>query len=334
MKVVLVTGATGYIGQPLMSALSLDPSVGEIRIVTRDRRRFTEPAGTAAIIRVCEGDIRYGSFARDCASGITHVFHLAAMTPPIPSGVSDEEIDAANVRATVILAEEAGKAGARRFVHFSTTGIYGHSRVPSLDEDSPCNPPNSFEMSKLKAEQALLSDAPAFRMGIVILRPSNVIGGGQPRQRLLPLMRAVKGGRVILTRPPGRQNLVYLDDVVDAALRLGLSDAPSALPALYNVNCPISNDELVSELARIIGVPDRFPRMPIGFMRTAGRVAGAVSPPLPRVFSSISAKIAQLVDERVIDSSRLCSALPGWPPVGLGEGLRRAAECYRKHGLL
>ena len=176
--IVLVTGGTGYIGQALLSALADDSSVTEIRLITHNRTSGFSTIDMTNKIRICKGDIRDYAFLKHCTAGATIVYHLAAITPPIPASFSAKDIRSINTLSTIALANIASQQNVRIFIHFSTTGIYGYTGETSLNEDSICMPPNAFERSKFQAETELIELAAHSPMKIVILRTSNVIGEG------------------------------------------------------------------------------------------------------------------------------------------------------------
>lgn len=114
------------------------------------------------------------------------------------------------------IVEAARRAGVRRIVHISTSGVYGPNPAVRIDEKAKPHPVHPYDRLKLYEEQWLLQAAPDLEL--VVLRPGRVFGAGE--DWLLPrLMSAMATGRL---RLPGggrsRQTFVAASDVGRACL--------------------------------------------------------------------------------------------------------------------
>src|SRR5271167_3949703 len=117
---VLVTGSSGHLGEALMrtlrssgrAAVGLDVVAGP----------FTDEVGSIAD-RAC--------VAR-CMDGVDTVFHAATLHKPHVATHSRAAFVETNVLGTLILLEEAAKAGVRAFVMTSTTSTFGDALKPSI----------------------------------------------------------------------------------------------------------------------------------------------------------------------------------------------------------
>ena len=75
----------------------------------------------------------------------------------------------------------ARAAGARRFVHCSTIGVYGHVAGGPADEQSPFHPRDAYQESKVKAEEACWKAMASGEMEVTIIRPCSIYGPGDLR---------------------------------------------------------------------------------------------------------------------------------------------------------
>ncbi|MDQ4041856.1 MAG: NAD(P)H-binding protein, partial [Actinomycetota bacterium] len=156
---ILLTGATGTVGTPLLRRLT---AAGEpVRCLVRDPRRL----GPERVrVQIALGDLANPASFRNAMRGVDTVVHLAAAIRDQPGG-SIEEL---NAMATLRLVRAAERAGARRFAFFSAIGASLHS-------------PARFFRAKALAERAVAEAG----LETVVLAPSIVYSPGDPWMTLL-----------------------------------------------------------------------------------------------------------------------------------------------------
>jgi nucleoside-diphosphate-sugar epimerase len=246
-QTVLITGATGFVGQGLVAHLR-----GEGRRI-RLAARETADGDSVAI-----GDIGPDTDWSRALDGIDTVIHLAGR-----AHVTAKDRDAlarfraVNAAGTRRLAEQAEQAGVRRFVLISsvkaaadTTGEH------AIQESELANPRTPYGISKLEGEQALWDTART--MDAVVLRPPLVYGPGV-RANFRALLRLVDSG---LPLPLGgvrnRRSMIARDNLVSAiAAAISASGAPGKT-FYVTEGPPLSTPTLIRSLARALGKPARL----------------------------------------------------------------------------
>jgi nucleoside-diphosphate-sugar epimerase len=169
-KVVLVTGANGFVGTYVIERLLAEGM--RVRALVRrvDARAKLERMGVKTIL----GEITDARARGDALQGAHCVVHTAASASPELA-----EALRVNVQATASLAEAALTTGCERFVHISTVAVYPlQSREGIVDEASPLTTRtegDAYATSKVEAERALSAVA-AKGLRTVILRPAAILG--------------------------------------------------------------------------------------------------------------------------------------------------------------
>jgi nucleoside-diphosphate-sugar epimerase len=204
---ILVTGATGFVGQGL---------VAHLRAAGRPVRLAVREGGDAGRDVVAIGDIGPDTDWSRALDGIDTVVHLAGR-----AHVMTREHDAlaqfrrVNAGGTQCLARQAEAAGVRRFVLVSSVKAAADSTgIQAVSETDPANPRSPYGISKLEGEQALW--AAARRMEAVVLRPPLVYGPGV-RANFRALLRLVDAGLPLpLGAVHNRRSLIARANLVDA----------------------------------------------------------------------------------------------------------------------
>ena len=124
-------------------------------------------------------------------AGVDVVCHLAAAFTE--ASATDDYFHRVNVEGTRNVMAAAHAAGVKRFVFCSTAGIYGKRVSGVIDETCEPQPFNSYERSKVAAEEEVRRGASGYGMEYVILRPSPIYGPGD--QRLAKLYKNAARGR-------------------------------------------------------------------------------------------------------------------------------------------
>jgi nucleoside-diphosphate-sugar epimerase len=195
--VVLVTGGTGLVGKRIVSRLG---QLGySVRVLSR-KQWSGEISGSIDLIR---GDITDAKVAEAAVSGCEAVFHCAAELKV------ENKMPEVNVGGTRNVYTAAQKNRTRFFCHLSSVGVIGIANQRVVDENTPCNPMNAYERTKLEAEHIVEEGIEG--CSSVILRPTNVFA--EETISLDSYRGMGRRMRVWLTGKE-RSHLVYVADVV------------------------------------------------------------------------------------------------------------------------
>ena len=194
---VCVTGAAGFVGSHLSEALVRDGHevVGidsfvpyyDRSLKERNLAHWLEASPDFTLVEV---DLRDGDLAA-VLKGVDGVVHTAAMPGLTRSWSEFRLYQDCNLLGTQRLLEAARGAGVNRFVHISTSSVYGLDATG--DEQTPVLPVSPYGVTKLAAEQLALAFHRTYDLPVTVLRlcPAGEvfnIGGG----RLLTVLDALR----------------------------------------------------------------------------------------------------------------------------------------------
>lgn len=209
MTVVAVTGASGYLGRRVLSALEgLD---GVRRVIGID---VVEPGISTRNLEFYRLDVR-SSAVRDVIAGADVLVHLAFILRPQRD---EEEMADVNVGGTRNVLAAAVGAGVRKVVYASSVTAYGahpDNDFP-LTEESSIRPIRDFSYSAHKGEcEEILQDFRETHPGVVVtvLRPAVVLGP-QVEGFVAGLVESPFSLTVVGYEPPVQ--VVHEDDVTHA----------------------------------------------------------------------------------------------------------------------
>src|SRR5262249_50984677 len=187
-KKVLVTGADGFIGSHLTEMLAAEGA--QVRALAQynsfNSWGWLEDTDCLERIEVATGDIRDPHFARKLVADIEVVFHLAALIAIPFSYVAPDSYVATNVSGTVNLLQAAREAGVGRFLHTSTSEVYGTARYVPIDEAHPLQAQSPYSATKIAADAMAYSFFAAFGLPVTIVRPFNTYGPRQSARAVIP----------------------------------------------------------------------------------------------------------------------------------------------------
>jgi nucleoside-diphosphate-sugar epimerase len=227
MTKILVTGGCGYKGSVLVPKLIARGC--HVKVV--DIQWFGNFLRPHPALEVVEADLREAD-AVDLA-GIDAIIHLASVAND-PCGDLDPKLTwEVSCLATMQLADNARRAGVKRFIYASSGSVYGVSDAPQVTEDTEMLPISEYNKTKMCGERIVLSYKDD--MVVQIVRPATVCGYS-PRMRLdvsvnMLTMQALTNGRITVFGGDQLRPNVHIDDITD--LYLFLLDNPQFM-GVYN----------------------------------------------------------------------------------------------------
>lgn len=216
---VLVTGGAGFIGSHIVEHFQ-----GRADVRVLDNLRSGYKHNLAAFQHeFIEASILDREDVRRAVQGIDYVFHLAAMISVPESMAKPIECNELNTTGTLIVLEEAAKAGVKKLVLSSSAAIYGDNSVTPKVETMLAEPKSPYAITKLDGEFYCKMFADEGRLQTTCLRYFNVFGPRQdPKSQYaaaVPIFidRAVKH-QPITVHGDGEQtrDFIYVKDIVAA----------------------------------------------------------------------------------------------------------------------
>ena len=297
---ILLTGATGFIGQALV--LELLQQGFFLTIVLRKKSNLFADNINQIIVGDLNNDIDWSSILNkiDC------IIHLAGKAHVIDKSKASalDEFRKINTELTLNLAKQAVAAGVERFIFLSSIGVNGNqNNQPFLEIDTP-NPQESYAISKYEAEQGLLKLAQNSSLEVVIIRPPLVYGNNAPGNfgRLIQWVNS----KFILPLPLGAVNnarsLVAIDNLVSFIIICTLHFKAANEIFLISDNDNLSTTQLLKKIAKAFNKKALLLPVPVSWMIFVAKLLGKEVDAV-RLFSSL-----------IVDSSKARDLLD-WHPV-------------------
>lgn len=309
-KPVLVTGASGFLGQALVGKLIADGYA--VTAVSRH--------GEVVLPFSLTHVERYEDTAHLMKNHLC-IVHLAARVHVMndKSGDPLSAFRAANAELTMSLARHAAAAGVKRFIFVSSIKVNGEETLPghAFGADDICTPQDAYGVSKMEAEQGLRKISAETGMEVVIIRPPLVYGPGV-RANFAALMKAVQRGIPLpLGAIDNRRSLVALDNLLDfIAVCIRHPDA-GRQTFLVSDGDDLSTPELIRRMASALRKPARLVPVPLWILKAGAAMLGQQD------------RLQRLCSNLQLDISKSRTLLGWQPPFSVDEGLRRAARDFQ-----
>lgn len=323
---ILVTGATGFLGHSLMPRLAqLDTPIRAL-VRSGSNAAWLEQLG----IELATGDICDPVSVRQAMTNVQQVVHAAALFRFWGSTAEFEQI---NVTGTTNVLEAAAAANVQRLIYISSVAVIGAPQPGRIiDEQHPCNPVDDYQRTKYTAEKIACQYTRNGQLDTIILRPGAFYGpGGRYAWNRLFFEDAFRGLRI---RIFGGQRLtfpVYVADIADSIIAALDKGRPGEV---YNIcDTPITHNHANQLVSQAAGISPRRLSLPAWMMLFAARLLTALSY-VTRQEPFYPANLEHYVFPDWNVSSDKARAELGFRPTPIEEGIRQTVEWYRKIGIL
>jgi dTDP-glucose 4,6-dehydratase len=317
MKTLLVTGGAGFIGSNfvgrvfrerpdvkilVLDALTYAGNLGNFDVEMRDHPRF----------EFWYGDLNNLTLVDRLVAQSDQVVHFAAESHVGRSIADDRVFFTTDVMGTQSVANAVVAHAKRveRFVHISTSEVYGSAVREPMDEEHPLLPSSPYAAAKAGADRLVDSYVRTYDVPAVIVRPFNNYGPRQHLEKVIPRFCASALLDEPLTLHGGgtaSRDWLFVEDCVDGVL--AALDAPLARVRGQVINLGTGIASSVAEIADLI-------------LEIAGK------PLLDKV--AVGERPGQV--HRHIASTEAAHAVLGWEATTrLRDGLERTYAWYSDH---
>lgn len=259
-KKILITGSEGFIGSHLTERLVKDGynvralvqynsfySYGWLEDLGKDIKKDIE---------IVMGDIRDTHGVKKNVKGCNKILNLAALIAIPYSYNSPQSYVETNILGTLNLLQAAQELKIEKFVHTSTSEVYGTARYVPIDEDHPLNGQSPYSASKIGADQLALSFFNSFETPVTILRPFNTYGPRQSARAIIPTIisqLADNKTRISLGALSPTRDFSYIEDTINGFVKSLTSKKNLGLVTNIGSGFEISMKELVFLISDLMG---------------------------------------------------------------------------------
>jgi nucleoside-diphosphate-sugar epimerase len=269
-QLILITGASGFIGSHLTHTLLASSPPVRLRLLARpsSNLRAFEGHPNVQIVRVERWDS--AERLRQAFREVDYVFHTAAACV---DWAKLEDFEEANVTMAKRLVEAAiaerrrPDSRMKRFLHISTADVYGFPGNGPSEDVPPQDIGIPYVTTKIAGETAVLSAKG--HLPVTVVRPTSVYG---PRSKdfVLETATLLQSRMMPLVSGEVDAGLINIDDLLDGLIKAATS--PNAVGQVYNMwgDEHVTWRRYLNRLAEGLGYPRPFLSLPFGLLFACG----------------------------------------------------------------
>jgi NAD dependent epimerase/dehydratase len=257
-KKILVTGAEGFIGSHLVEALlNKGASVRALSLYNSfNHWGWLEKNPAMQNVEIISGDIRDPSTCKAITKNIEVVFHLAALVSIPYSYEVPEAFIETNVKGTSNLCRAAMENQCKRFIHTSSSEVYGSALYVPINEAHPLQPQSPYSASKIGADSIAGSYHYTYGLPLTIVRPFNTYGPRQSARAIIPTIItqiAKENKQIALGNINTTRDFTFVEDTCQGFI--SLAECQQAIGETVNIgtNTEISMKKLFEKINQLMG---------------------------------------------------------------------------------
>ncbi len=314
MLKTLVTGANGFVGQAVCTALAKRGHEVKAAVRTTDRCRVLAKSETPVIadIETSPPDVwRAGLHSVDI------LIHLAAHVHQRKTKTDQNRYQKVNNQGTAHLCRLAVDCGVRRIIFLSSLKVNGETATDPLLEKSAVNPQDPYAQSKWEAEKHIQGITRGSTTDFVIIRPP-LVYGPRVRANFLSLLKVVSADIPLpLGSLHNRRSMIYVGNLADAVV--AAAEHPHAAGQVFMVSDgqDLTVTEMIETIAVAMGQKPRLFPFPVGWLHGPLRMFGK------------GAVVDKISRPLTVDSSKIRNMLDWHPPFTVQEGIDDAVAWFK-----
>ena len=313
-KVVLVTGAGGFIGSHLTEELVRRGAT--VKALVRYNSRGTygwldeAPSEIKKSIQFIQGDLRDYECIDKAVKGSDYVFHLGAMISIPYSYINPVEVIQVNLNGTQNVLNSCLRHNVVRMMNTSTSEVFGTALYVPIDEKHPYQGQSPYSASKIAADKLVESYCRSFSLPAVTIRPFNTFGPRQSARAVIPtiISQLLVGDQLKLGSLTPTRDFTFVTDTVEGMIASMDADGVIGTEINLGTNSEISIGDLITLISKTMNIP-------IKINLDEKRIRPANSE----------------VERLLSDNRKALSTMKWKPTIGLEEGINKTVKWMQEN---
>lgn len=225
-RAILITGGAGFVGSNVLRHLWKRYPRTQFHVLDAltyagDLRNIPDEVHSSPRFRFWYGDVRNARLVEGIVAQCDVVIHFAAETHVARSIHDDINFFSTDVIGTQVVTSAVlqHRGSVKRFIHTSTSEVYGTAREETMAETHPLEPQSPYAAAKTGADRLVYSYITTHAIPAVIIRPFNLYGPHQHLEKLIPrFITSALLGEPMTIHGSGesRRDFTHVDDLARA----------------------------------------------------------------------------------------------------------------------
>lgn len=296
---IQITGATGFVGQNLLNYLeNHNFAAASLSLRKEDWKTNFDPKADAII-------------------------HLAGKAHDTKNTSEASDYFKINTELTKELFDVFLQSGIKDFIYFSSVKAAADEVSGILDENVSPNPKTPYGISKLKAEEYILSKELPQGKRVFIIRPCMIHGPGNKGNLNLLYGFAKKGLPYPLASYENKRSFLSIENLCFAVEQLLVQNIASGIYQFAD-DVPLSTNEVIELAGKSLGKKTKMWKISKALIDAAAKAGDSLKLPLN------SERLQKLTENYVVSNDKIVKAMGKSFPVSSREGLLKTFESFRK----
>ena len=314
-KNLLVTGGAGFIGSNFINYIHKKYPNYKIQLLDAltyagNLENISNNLKSNGHFQFSHGNVTQPDIVNQLVSDSDIVIHFAAESHVTRSIYDNSLFFETDVIGTQVLANAIVNHPVERFIHISSSEVYGTALKVPMSEEHPLNPMSPYAAAKAGADRLVYSYVHTYGLPAVIVRPFNNYGPFQHLEKAIPNFITSALNDQPLTVHGGGKSLrdwMYVEDTCEALDLIMHADSDKVVGEAINLGTGVDTD-ILTIAQKVLGLVDK----PQSLIEHVKDRPGQVS--------------------RHISSTEKARRLLGWTAkINLDDGLQRTVEFYKNN---
>jgi dTDP-glucose 4,6-dehydratase len=266
MQKILVTGGAGFIGsnfiEKLLAQTDLDVFILDNLTYAANLKNLPSNILLNSQNDRCQffhGNIINEGIVNNLVSQSDYIVHFAAETHVTRSIYDNKHFFETDVIGTQCIANAVlkNREKIKKFIHISTSEVYGSAESTLMDESHVLNPASPYAAAKCGADRLVYSYWNTYKIPAIIIRPFNNYGPRQHLEKAIPrfITNAILGEDIIIHGDgSARRDYIFVDDLCIALIDLISNDNQSLFGEVINIGSgkDISILEIANDILKLM----------------------------------------------------------------------------------
>jgi dTDP-glucose 4,6-dehydratase len=267
MNAILVTGGAGFIGSNFVRALmkrypKVRVYVLDALTYAGDRDNLPAQVLESPNFSFWYGNVRNPDIVGSLVEQVDTVIHFAAESHVARSIFDNSVFFETDVIGTQVVANAVVRHRKRikRFVHISTSEVYGTAETEPMTEDHPLKPLTPYASAKCGADRLVYSYWKSYDIPTTIIRPFNQYGPNQHLEKCVPrFITSALADEPLTIHGDGtaERDWCYVKDTCQALLTLLEAPLDDVIGEIINLGTGTSTDinAVAHKILELTGAP-------------------------------------------------------------------------------